>query len=205
MRPSLPSPRTCGILALVVSWALGTSAALAFDPDAEFAKGTKIISLQFAGGTPNDVEKHREAAGLNWVTIEPRFSYLPFEPFGAGWYRSAFEPGLEGFYQRYFGTESAYAMGVKLALRYHLIGLGPLVPYFEGNAAAAGTTLGLEELHSAFVFVLEAGAGFSYFVAPRVAVNLGYRFQHISNGGTSSPNRGLNSNSGVLGVSYHFR
>ena len=43
------------------------------------------------------------------------------------------------------------------------------------------------------------------FVAPNVAVNLGYRLQHQSNGGTSQPNRGLNSHTGVLGVSYFFR
>ena len=31
------------------------------------------------------------------------------------------------------------------------------------------------------------------------------RFQHVSNAYTSSPNVGINSNSGVVGVSYFFK
>ena len=51
----------------------------------------------------------------------------------------------------------------------------------------------------------EAGAGVSYFVADTVALNAGYRFQHISNGHTSHPNRGFNSDSGIGGVSFYFK
>ncbi len=82
-------------------------------------------------------------------------------------------------------------------MRYHLIGFGRLVPYFEGTAGAGGTNLKVREIDSTFTFVLEAGAGLSYFVTDAVALNLGYRFQHISNGHTSSPNRGFNSDTGV--------
>jgi len=53
--------------------------------------------------------------------------------------------------------------------------------------------------------VLEAGAGLSYFVTDSLAVNAGYRFQHISNGHTSTPNRGVDSDSGVVGVSFYFK
>jgi lipid A 3-O-deacylase len=56
-----------------------------------------------------------------------------------------------------------------------------------------------------FTFVLEAGAGVSYFITDTVALNAGYRFQHISNGHTSSPNRGFNSDTGIGGVSFHFK
>ena len=56
---------------------------------------------------------------------------------------------------------SATAEGLKLGLRYHFIGLGRLV-----------------------TFALEAGVGWSYFVTDTVALNAGYRFQHISNGDT---------------------
>ena len=51
----------------------------------------------------------------------------------------------------------------------------------------------------------EAGAGVSYFVTDMVALNAGYRFQHISNGHTSHPNRGFNSDSGTGGVSFYFK
>lgn len=51
----------------------------------------------------------------------------------------------------------------------------------------------------------EAGAGVSDFVTDTVALNAGYRFQHISNGHTSHPNRGFNSDSGTGGVSFYFK
>jgi hypothetical protein len=38
-----------------------------------------------------------------------------------------------------------------------------------------------------------------------VALNAGYRFQHISNGHTAHPNRGFNSDSGIGGVSFYFK
>jgi opacity protein-like surface antigen len=45
----------------------------------------------------------------------------------------------------------------------------------------------------------------SYFVTDTVALNAGYRFQHISNGHTSNPNRGFNSDSGIGGASFYFK
>ena len=45
----------------------------------------------------------------------------------------------------------------------------------------------------------------AYFITDTVALNVGYRFQHISNGHTSTPNRGFNSDTGIGGVSFHFK
>jgi opacity protein-like surface antigen len=63
----------------------------------------------------------------------------------------------------------------------------------------------VEEQRSSFAFLLFGGAGLSYFVTDRTAIYAGYRFQHVSNAYTSSPNVGINSNSGVVGVSYFFK
>ena len=38
-----------------------------------------------------------------------------------------------------------------------------------------------------------------------MALDAGYRFQHISNGHTATPNRGFESSEGVIGISYHFK
>lgn len=63
----------------------------------------------------------------------------------------------------------------------------------------------MKEIDSTFTFVLEAGAGLAYFVTDTVALNVGYRYQHISNGRTANPNRGFNSDSGLGGVSFYFK
>ena len=177
----------------------------AYDPEATFARGTTVFGLQVGGGAANNVEGHRSVSDISFVTETPRLSYLFFSPFGSGLLRSAFEPGLEGWFQQYLSPHSATAQGLKLTGRYHLIGLGRFVPYLEGTAGAGGTSLRVPEIDSTFTFVLEAGAGLSYFVSDSLAVNAGYRFQHISNGHTSNPNRGFNSDSGVVGVSFYFK
>ncbi len=175
------------------------------DPEATFARGTTIFGLQVGGGSANNVEGHRTVSDIAFLTATPRVSYLFFSPFGSGLLRSALEPGIEGWFQYYLSPHEATAQGIKVAMRYHLIGFGRLVPYFEGTAGAGGTSLKVREIDSTFTFVLEAGAGLSYFVTDSVALNLGYRFQHISNGHTSNPNRGFNSDSGVGGVSFYFK
>jgi len=175
----------------------------AYDAEAAFAQGTTIFGLQVGGGMANNFEGHRTVSDISFITAAPRVSYLFFSPFGAGRLRSAVEPGIEGWFQYYLSP--ATAEGLKLALRYHFIGLGRLVPYLEAMAGAGGTNLRVPEIDSTLTFVLEAGLGLSYFVTDRVALNAGYRFQHISNGHTSNPNRGFNSNSGVVGVSFHFK
>jgi lipid A 3-O-deacylase len=179
--------------------------ASAFDPEATFAKGTTIFGLQVGGGAANNVEEHRTVSDISFLNLTPRVSYLFFAPFGSGLLRSAVEPGLEGWFQYYLSPESATAQGLKVALRYHFIGLGRVVPYLEATAGAAGTSLKVPEINSTFTFVLEGGAGLSYFVTDTVAINAGYRFQHISNGHTSQPNRGFNSDAGVVGVSFYFK
>lgn len=178
---------------------------LAYDPEATFARGTTIFGLQVGGGAANNVEGHRTVSDISFLTATPRLSYLFFSPFGSGLLRSAVEPGIEGWFQYYLSPHEATAQGIKLAMRYHLIGFGRLVPYVEATAGAGGTSLRVSEINSTLTFVLEAGAGLSYFVTDSIALNLGYRFQHISNGHTSNPNRGFNSDSGVAGVSFYFK
>ncbi len=199
--------RRRGVLAAAVTLAVLAVVypAPAFDPEAAFAKGTTIFGFQVGGGVANNVEGQRTLSDISFVNASPRVSHLFFSPFGSGLLRSAFEPGVEGWFQYYLSPKEATAEGLKLAMRYHLIGFGRLVPYLEVNGGAGGTNLRVKEIDSSFTFVLEAGAGVSYFITDTVALNMGYRFQHISNGHTSSPNRGFNSDTGIGGVSFYFK
>jgi len=195
--------RWMGVAALAVLSLVRPAAA--FDPDATFARGTTIFGLQIGGGAANDIEGHRRVSDISFINETPRVSYLFFSPFGSGLLRSVFEPGLEGWFQQYLSPHAATAEGLKVTGRYHLVGFGRFVPYLEGTAGAGGTSLKVPEIDSTFTFVLEAGAGLGYFVTDSLAVNAGYRFQHISNGHTSNPNRGFDSDSGVVGVSFYFK
>jgi hypothetical protein len=192
------------VAAVVVAAAPGPPV-MAYDADARFAQGTKIFGLQIGGGAVNDVEEHGTVTDITFVNVTPRVSYLLFKPFGSGWLRSAVESGLEGWFQHYVSPASTNAGGLKVALRYHFIDFGRLVPYLEVTGGGGGTNLKVHEIRSRFTFVAEGGAGLSYFITDEVALSAGYRFQHISNGNTSTPNRGFNSNSGVVGMSFYFK
>lgn len=191
------------LLALLAlsSWAVPAAAA---DPAEEFARGTKIISIQVGGGAQNNVENHGRLSNISFVNLTPRLSVLPLDPVGSGFFKGSVETGLEPWFQYYLEPETATAEGLKAAVRYHFLSASPIFPYAEVTAGAAGTSLKVLEIRSSFTFVLEAGVGVSYFVAPGVALTGGYRFQHISNGNIESPNRGFNSDTGTVGVSFFF-
>jgi len=129
---------------------------------------------------------------------------LPLEPIGSGFFKGSLETGLEPWLQYYLEPSTATAEGLKVALRYHFLGASPIFPYVEVTAGAGGTSLNVPEKRSDFTFVLEAGIGLGYFLTDGVQLTAGYRFQHISNGNIEKPNRGFNSDAGVLGVSFFF-
>jgi Lipid A 3-O-deacylase (PagL) len=198
---SVTWPVLIGVLVLVTGCVPGTVAA--FDAEPSFAKGTWIASMQVGGGAQADIDNH--FSGITYLDFMPRVSYLPFSPFGSGWYRAALEPGLEAWLEHYLAPQQANAGGMKAALRLHAIGFGRIVPYLELTAGAGATGLRVPESLSTFTFILEGGVGVSVFFKPDLSINVGYRIQHLSNGNTSKPNRGYEANSGVIGVNFFFR
>jgi hypothetical protein len=56
-----------------------------------------------------------------------------------------------------------------------------------------------------FNFTFEFGGGVQIFTRPRRAITLGYRFQHISNGGMSNVNPGVDANVFYTGFSFYAK
>jgi lipid A 3-O-deacylase len=187
---------------LVIASAL---AAPAFDPDETFKQGSLVISPEAGYGWQTDLEHLSGFTGLEFANIGVRVGWLPFRPAGPGPLRGSLEVGLEPFYQRYVDPVDAFFAGLGAVLRYHVLSLHRFVPYLEVGALAGGTDLRVAEIRSDFSFLLFAGAGAAVFIADRTAVYGGYRFQHVSNGNLDDPNRGFESHTGVLGVSFFFQ
>jgi hypothetical protein len=124
---------------------------------------------------------------------------------GPGPLEGALEIGLEPFYQRFYDPVDAYFVGLAGVTRYHFTGLGRFVPYLELAGSAGYTDLDVREQDTDIVFLLFGGGGASYFITERAAIYAGYRFQHISNADTDTPNRGIDSHTGVVGLSVFFR
>jgi Lipid A 3-O-deacylase (PagL) len=176
----------------------------AFDADAAFPRGGYVLSLEGVYGEQFN-PWHETITGFDFFNVGVRFGFLPWGAVGSGAFKGAFEIGFEPIYQRFVEPETAFFAGLGAVARYHFLPLGRFVPYVELGAAPGYTDLNVREQQTNFVFLLFGGVGASFFVADQTALYAGYRLQHISNAGTSTPNQGINSHTGVVGVSFFFR
>ncbi|MBI1735308.1 MAG: acyloxyacyl hydrolase [Candidatus Rokubacteria bacterium] len=190
--------RALFVLGLLVAVAVP---AVAHDARQTFRKGTVVLSVEGGYGEQDNITEFPDDPGLEFWNAGVRASLLPFAPFEAGPLFGTLELGVEPYYQRYLHPYEAYFAGLGGTVRYHFLALGRVVPYAEVMAAAGRTTLRTVEIDSEFTFLLHAGIGLALFLTDNTALYAGYRFQHVSNGNTSDPNRGFESRSGVLGVS----
>ena len=197
-----PLRAVAGVIVLVLVLA---APAWAFDADQTFKRGTFVLSGEGSYGWQFDLEDKRSVTYLEFYDVGVRFSLLPFDPFGRGhFWHGALEVGFEPLYQKYTEPTPAFWAGLTSVLRYHFLALGRVVPYFELGAAAGGTDLRIPEIDSTLAFLLFGGVGASVFISDKMALYLGYRYQHVSNANTSSPNRGFESHVVVAGVSFYF-
>jgi opacity protein-like surface antigen len=196
-----------------IRWTLAAAALLlataapawAFDPEQTYRKGTFVLSLEGGYGWQFNLEGKGTWTELEFYDVGARFSLLPFNTFGKGGaLYGALELGLQPLYQKYTEPTPAFWAGLFAVGRYHFLGLGRLVPYAELGASAGGTDLDVREIDSTFAFLLFGGVGTSVFVSDKTALYAGYRYQHMSNGNTSQPNRGFEAHVGVAGISFFF-
>ena len=182
----------------------GVQRGQAFDVDAAFPKGGYVLSIEGGYGEQFDLG-NLTITGLDAFNAGVRLGWLPWGATGSGPLKGALELGLEPFYQRFFDPEEAFFAGLGVVARYHFLPLGRFVPHVELGVAPGATDLNVREQRTDFVFLLFGGVGASYFITERTALYAGYRLQHISNAGTDNPNQGINSHTGVIGVSIFFR
>src|SRR5262249_52777721 len=173
--------------------------------NAGVGRGREVVPGEGSHGGGFNGEGSAELTYINLWNVGLRASILPFGVTGPGALRGALEAGLEPLYQRYPDPHSAFWAGLMLATRYHFLWLGRFVPYLEAAGGPGGTDLNVMEINSNFSFVVWGGAGASVFVTDSTAVYAGYRYEHNSNAGTASPNRGLDFHVVVFGVSYYLR
>jgi len=178
------------------------SPAWGFDPADVYKERALVLSGE--AGYGSEMHLQDPFTGLDFVNFGVRLGLIPFGIAGPGILQGALEVGLEPIYQRYVSPVNAFYAGLAAVTRYHFTSLGRFVPYVELAGAAGGTDLRVAEQQTSFGFLLFGGAGLSYFVTDRTSLYAGYRFQHVSNAYTSSPNVGINSSTGVVGVSYFF-
>jgi len=138
--------------------------------------------------------------------IMPSWMMTITDPVGNSWYRGQVSIGAEMVYIQFQEPFLTHGIGFTPKIKYSFVALDRIRPYAEFAGGPFWTDLAgkIPEESSRFNFVLTAGFGVSYFLTDQAAFNVGYRFHHISNGGTHYPNLGLNASLPYGGFSFYF-
>lgn len=128
------------------------------------------------------------------------------DPLGSSWYRGQVSVGAEMVYIQFQEPILTHGVGFTPKIKYSFVALDRIRPYaeFAGGPFWSDLTGKIPEESGEFNFILSAGFGVSYFLTDQAALNIGYRFQHISNAGTNYPNIGLNASLPFGGFSFYF-
>jgi opacity protein-like surface antigen len=118
------------------------------------------------------------------------------------WYEGNWEVYTELFGGYQVNHDGASLFGIIPFARYNFMTHTQWVPFVEAGAGIDYTDIGLPDLGSEFNFTLQAGIGVHRFLCRNLALTLESRFMHISNGGTASPNRAVDTPVLLVGLCW---
>ena len=177
----------------------------AADPTPKITVGTQEVGLSVGYLLPHRLTEDHTTK-QEGIVFMPSWMMTLSDPIGDKWYRGQVSLGAEMVYIQFQEPFLTHGIGFTPKIKYTFAALNRIRPYAEFAGGPFWTDLAgkIPEESSQFNFVLSAGFGVSYFLTDRAALNVGYRFQHISNGGTQYPNIGLNASLPYGGFSFFF-
>ena len=142
---------------------------------------------------------------FNAIPIYLRFGFDVSSLVGMKECQNALQLALEPFCNPVSKPETGIETGVNLFFRY----LHPIAPSVKLVSEIGSGPMYLsidseEQGKAGFNFLNQFGLGAQVAVSDNSAITVGYRFRHLSNAGTSQPNRGINSNAIVLSCSLLY-
>ena len=100
--------------------------------------------------------------------------------------------------------QTDFELGIGIGLQYMYPIMGKLSVYALGSVGPHYISVVTTKQANGFIFANSIGAGFYYYLTKDSAINIGYRFRHMSNANLADPNGGIDTNSGVIGYSVFF-
>lgn len=131
-----------------------------------------------------------------------RFGWFLSDEAGSGWYRGRHELLMELPLHLAVDPKVRTMTGGYLLGSWKFTSPEDFVPYVLAGGGVLFVDLGLPTMGSRLDFSYQGGTGVQYFIAKDTALGLEYRYHHISNAGTASPNEPLNSSKFLLGVTF---
>lgn len=134
-----------------------------------------------------------------------QFGWMLSDVKGSSWYRGNWEMSLEAMGGTVFKGEGSYMAGGTLLFRYNFVQAGwRVVPFVAAGGGAEATNFNQDLLGENFNFNLDVVAGVRCFLAPKWALDLECRYQHLSNATIANHDIGINAVGPMLGLSYFF-
>lgn len=100
--------------------------------------------------------------------------------------------------------ETDIEFGIGLGFKFTYLVADSLSTYILAGGGPHYISVNTRKQANGFIFSNTIGAGFYYFLTKKSAVNVGYRFRHMSNIGLAKPNHGIDNHFGTIGYSIFF-
>jgi lipid A 3-O-deacylase len=139
-----------------------------------------------------------------WDVIVRAGFFLSGELGEGNWYQGRHEVLLELPYSLAINYGGRSMVGVSLLGHWRFTSLEKIVPYVLAGGGPLFVDLGLPTMGSRLCFTYQGGTGLQYLLDKNTALNLEYRYHHISNAGTANPNEPINSNKVLIGASFFY-
>lgn len=196
------------ILALLVLLACPVPAAVAEEPfHPHFGRGRQHVGVQvgYGNGFSLGFTGDGDTQDVEYVGVFPRWGIGLTDTLGAdSWAAGNLDFLVEGSFIANFDPSGGTFAGGAVLLRYNFLRWQRFVPFVEAGGGMGHLDFDLRDQSDGFSFVIQGGAGLQTFVTDRVSLDAGWRYHHISNAGTRSPNNGINANVAVVGLTIHL-
>lgn len=109
---------------------------------------------------------------------------------------------FEPFVNTVISPDKNIEVGFNLLAKFTFPVSEKIQPYFKGGVGALYMSQHTNEQRTQYNFLPQAGGGVQYFLSEKVALGFEYRYRHLSNASTGSPNRGIDANLFLCGLSF---
>jgi len=161
--------------------------------------GAYSLSASYLGETPVG-----KVVRMYWLIPKIGYTFLEFP--GGSPYLGSFQVFLEPSIAYITHPARTYLLGASAIFRHNFLLWDRVVPYIDGGAGILNTNLRIQALGEVIEFMAVGGVGALFRVGRRTTVDLGWRYQHISNAGQTENRRNIGINSHFFhgGISWHF-
>lgn len=110
----------------------------------------------------------------------------------------------ETFINTVISPDSNVEVGFDLLVKYAYPVTDRINPYFLAGGGVMFMTQHTIEQSTQYNFIPQLGCGVSYDLKENMAIDLEYRYRHLSNADIKLPNDGINVNMFLIGVTYRY-